>query len=174
MILQALTEYYRTLEDRGEVPPPGWSKVKIAYALCINEEGRLEQVISTQTEQKRGNKTIIAPQSMELPAPIKRSSGIAANFLWDSSTYLLGVDNKGKPQRALDCFKAAKELHENLLSQVSTPAARAILAFFQTWQPEQAIFLWLEMKTRVSMDSGRHIRRHCCHLKRSIREQKSF
>ena len=139
MILQALTRYYQTLADRGEISPPGWSEVRIAYALCIREDGTLEQVISTQTEQKKGSKTVIAPQAMELPAPVKRSSGIAANFLWDSSTYLLGVDNKGRPQRALDCFKAAKELHENLLSQVSTPAARAILAFFQTWQPEQAI-----------------------------------
>lgn len=138
MILQTLTEYYQTLADRGEISPPGWSKVRIAYALCINEDGTLEQVISIQTEQKNGSKTVIAPQAMELPAPVKRSSGIATNFLWDSSTYLLGADNKGKPQRALDCFKAAKELHEKLLKQVNTPAARAVLAFFQTWQPEQA------------------------------------
>lgn len=129
MILQALTRYYQTLADRGEISPPGWSEVRIAYALCIREDGTLEQVISTQTEQKKGSKTVIAPQAMELPAPVKRSSGIAANFLWDSSTYLLGVDNKGKPQRALDCFKAAKELHENLLSQVSTPAARRFWPF---------------------------------------------
>ena len=51
---------------------------------------------------------------------------------------------------------------------------RSSMRLLRCWQPEQAIFLWLEMKTRVSMDSGRHIRRHCCHLKRSIREQKSF
>ena len=51
---------------------------------------------------------------------------------------------------------------------------RSSMRLLRCWQPEQAIFLWLEMKTRVSMDSGQHIRRHCCHLKRSIREQKSF
>ena len=138
MILQALTEYYRTLADRGEISPPGWGDVKVSYALCIKEDGTLEQVISVQTEQQKGKKAVLAPQLMKLPAPVKRSSGISANFLCDTSSYLLGVDDKGKPQRALDCFEACKALHEKLLREVDSPAARAVLAFFQTWQPEQA------------------------------------
>lgn len=138
MILQALTEYYRTLADRGEISPPGWGKGKVSYALCIGTDGVLEQVVSVQTEQARGNKTVLAPQLMTLPAPVKRSSGIAANFLCDTSSYLLGADNKGKPQRALDCFQACKDLHERLLQGTDSPAARAVLAFFRAWQPEQA------------------------------------
>ena len=138
MILQALTEYYKILTDRGEISPPGWGEVKVSYALCIGADGTLEQMISVQTEQARGKKTVLAPRLMQLPAPVKRSSGVAANFLCDNAGYLLGVANKGKPRRTLECFQACKALHEELLKGVDSPAARAVLAFFRTWKPEQA------------------------------------
>ena len=138
MILQALTTYYQTLVDRGEISPPGWGQVKASFALCIGENGELEQVISVQTEQLKGKKTVLAPQMMTLPTPVKRSSGVAANFLCDNSSYFLGIDNKGKPKRSLECFGACQQLHERLLANVDSPAARAVLAFFRNWQPEQA------------------------------------
>lgn len=138
MILQALTDYYKTLADRGEVAPPGWGQIKVSYALCIDDCGVLEQVNSLQTEQAKGKKMVLSPQAFRLPAPVKRSSGVASNFLWDNSSYLLGVDSKGKPQRAIECFLACKALHETILDGVDCPAAKALLAFFQSWQPEQA------------------------------------
>lgn len=138
MILQALTDYYRTLEGQGQLSAPGWSPVKVSFALCIDQDGTLERVISLQTEQMKGKKTVLAPQSIILPAPVKRSSGIAANFLCDNSSYILGVDNKGKPQRSAECFAACKALHEDILKDMNCPAADAILAFFRTWNPEQA------------------------------------
>lgn len=138
MILQALTDYYRTLEGQGQLSAPGWSPVKVSFALCIAQDGTLERVISLQTEQMKGKKTVLAPQSIILPAPVKRSSGIAANFLCDNSSYILGADNKGKPQRSAECFAVCKALHEDILKDVDAPAANAILAFFRTWNPEQA------------------------------------
>lgn len=138
MILQALTEYYRTLENSGQISPLGWGEAKVSYALCIGPEGALEQVASLQTEQKKGKKTVLRPQIMRLPAPVKRTVGIVPNFLCDNASYLLGADNKGKPQRTLECFQACRALHEELLDGVDSPAAQAVLAFFRTWQPEQA------------------------------------
>ena len=139
MILQALTEYYRTLENSGQISPLGWGEAKVSYALCIGPEGALEQMVSLQTEQKKGKKTVLRPQIMRLPAPVKRTVGIVPNFLCDNASYLLGADNKGKPQRTLECFQACKALHEELLDGVDSPAAQAVLAFFRTWQPEQAV-----------------------------------
>lgn len=138
MILQALTDYYRTLEQKGKIAPPGWSESKVSFALYIDTLGSLEQVVSLQIEQSKGKKKVLTPQSMRLPAPVKRSSGIASNFLCDNSSYLLGVDSKGKPQRSVDCFQACAALHEQILADVDTPAARALLAFFRTWQPGEA------------------------------------
>ena len=138
MILQALTEYYRTLERAGKIAAPGWGPVKVSFALEIRDDGTLEQVIPIQTEQQRGKKTVLAPQVISLPAPVKRTVGVAANFLCDNSSYILGIDAKGKPQRTRECFDACKVLHGQLLGEVGSPAAKALLAFFRNWDPEQA------------------------------------
>ena len=138
MILQALTEYYQALEREGKIAAPGWSPVKVSYALCLAMNGTLERVDFMQTEQPKGKKIVLAPQSISLPAPVKRTVGVAANFLCDNSSYFLGIDNKGKPQRTLECFSACKALHEKLLEHVDSPAAQAVLAFFRTWEPKKA------------------------------------
>ena len=138
MILQALTEYYQALEREGKIAAPGWGLVKVSYSLSLAMDGTLERVDWMQTEQLKGNKMVRAPQSLSLPAPVKRTVGVAANFLCDNSSYFLGIDNKGKPQRTLACFAACQELHEKLLEPVDSPAARAVLAFFRTWDPQKA------------------------------------
>lgn len=138
MILQALTRYYEDLLSRGEIAAPGWSPAKISYALCLNGAGNLEQVIPTMEEVTKGKKTVLQPQTFSLPAAVKRTVGIGANFLWDNSSYLLGVDQKGKPERSRDCFAAAAQKHHAVLDGVDSPIARAILTFFDTWQPEHA------------------------------------
>lgn len=138
MILQALTEHYEALVKQGKLARPGWSDAKVTFALAINDGGELTQVLSLKTEQTRGKKTMLAPQSMSLPAPVKRTVGIDSNFLWDNSSYILGVDAKGKPQRSLDCFHACRALHHRLLDGVDSPAAKALLAFFDRWEPDKA------------------------------------
>ena len=138
MILQALTQLYEDLVTRGDISRPGWSNAKISYALCLEEDGSLFQVVPQFVEEKVGKKTILRPQKMELPAAVTRSSGVLPNFLWDNSSYLLGVDEKGKPERSLECFRACAKLHHALLDRVDSVSAKAILAFFDTWQPSQA------------------------------------
>lgn len=138
MILQSLAEYYNALEKQGKVASPGCGAVKVSFALCLSEDGELERVVSVQVEQLRGKKTVLAPQVMSLSAPVKRTVGVAANFLCDNSGYMLGVDTKGKPERTAECFAACKALHEKLLSGIDTRAAKSVLAFFQNWQPEKA------------------------------------
>lgn len=138
MILQALTDYYEALASQGDIARPGWGEVNVSYALCINDAGALERVVPLKAEQERGRKKVLAPQVMLLPAPVKRTVGIAPNFLWDNSGYILGTDNRGRPERSLGCFSACRELHQRLLSGVDSPAARALLAFFGSWKPETA------------------------------------
>ena len=138
MILQALTRYYEDLRSRGEIAAPGWAPAKISFALCLNGDGELTQVVPTMEEAVKGKKTVLQPQVFSLPAAVKRTAGVAANFLWDNSAYLLGIDQEGKPARSHECFAAAAKLHHAVLDGVDSPAARAILTFFDTWEPEHA------------------------------------
>ena len=135
MILQALTRYYETLADQGKIARPGWAKSRISYALCLNTDGEFIQVIPL-LEETGGKKP--QPRQFDLPAPVKRTVGIDSNFLWDNSTYLLGVDAKSKPDRSRQCFIACRERHNAVLDGVNSTAAAAILRFFDTWNPSNA------------------------------------
>ena len=133
MILESLVKYYEALAEKGELAKPGWSQVDVSYALDIDINGNLKRVISLKKQE--GKKLV--PQKMTLPSQIKRSSGIAPNFLCDNSTYFLGIDNKGKPDRSRDCFLATKEYHEKILS-VEENAAKAVINFLNNWDTEKA------------------------------------
>ena len=137
MILQALVSYYETLAARGELPQPGWAPVKVSYVLNLDDQGDITTVVCIKEEVTRGKKKALVPQTIQLPAPVKRTVGVTANFLCDNSSYILGADKKGKPKRSLECFQACRTLHETLLVSVEEPAARALLSFFDHWQPEK-------------------------------------
>ena len=137
MILQALTAYYEQLLKQGKVEAPGWdSKFKVSYELRLGPDGQLLALNDLRQEVPKGKKTVIAPRELPVPHRVKRASGVAANFLCDNTSYLLGADEKGKPERSRQCFEAA--LHHKVLDGVDSPAAKAILAFFDSWEPDTA------------------------------------
>lgn len=138
MILQALTQYYEELLAAGKITRPGWAKAKVSFALDLDDAGQVRQLLHLQREVQRGKKTALVPQELDMPSPVKRTAGVAANFLCDNSSYLLGADDKGKPARSLECFSAARALHLSLLKDAASPAAQAIVRFFETWDPAQA------------------------------------
>ncbi|MGN1120926.1 MAG: type I-C CRISPR-associated protein Cas8c/Csd1 [Eubacteriales bacterium] len=136
MILQSLVKLYDDLARAGEISRPGWGKSKVGFALCIDGDGDIRQIVPTLTEANKNGKTVTVNQTMELPAAVSRSSGVFPNFLFDNSGYVLGMDNKGKPQRSLECFEACKEHHKRLLADVDCEAAKGILNYFEKWTPE--------------------------------------
>lgn len=111
MILQALTHYYEDLLSLGKMTRPGWATVKVSYGLVLDGEGQLIQLLHLQQEVQRGKKTVLAPQEIAMPAPVKRAVNVAANFLCDNSSYLLGGGQQGKavPYSGMlfSCQKAA-------------------------------------------------------------------
>ena len=138
MILQALVQYYEDLLANGKITRPGWTSAKVSWALELDENGQLMALHPLQQEEKRGKKTVLAPCQLQVPEQVKRSSGVAANFLCDNSAYMLGIDGKGKPERAMQCFAAAKELHLAILQNVPGQAAQAVRNFFINWDPKAA------------------------------------
>lgn len=138
MILQSLVQYYETLEKKGQITKPGWCRAKVSFALELSSEGELKRVIPLKIEQQKGKKTVMEPQLLKVPEMITRASGIAANFLCDNSSYLLGIDNKGKPKRSKECFLCAKEKHQKILAEVDSAAAKAVCSYFEIWDPDAA------------------------------------
>jgi CRISPR-associated protein Csd1 len=140
MILQALVEYYEVLSKDNKIPKYGWDNSKISYAIELDEKGHFLRLQSLMQEEQRGKKTKTVPRLMILPAAVKKSSGIASNFLFGNATYMFGLNSKGseKKERALRCFDATKELHLSLLNSNTDTAAVAICDFFNSWDSESA------------------------------------
>lgn len=130
-MLAELVEYYNQLVKNhpDEVAPMGWCSRKISYVLEISERGELLTVVPLDDR---------ASMSRMVPAQVKRAVNIAANYLCDNSSYFLGIDNKGKPDRSKQCFEAARELHHHVLDGIKTVCAQAIIAFFDSWNPDTA------------------------------------
>jgi len=138
MILQSLVQYYEALADKGKITRPGWCDAKVSYALDISEDGQLLGATYLKWADDIGKKTVWRPQELKVPQMLSRSSGIAPNFLCDNSTYMLGIDKKGKPDRSKECFESAQQKHKEILDVVSVKEAYAILSYFEKWKPEDA------------------------------------
>ena len=154
MILQALVHHYDVLLENGKLEKPGWLSCNVSWALELNSDGCPIRLVNIENPEVRGKKTVYIPQKMNLPEPVKRSSGVAANALSDNATYVFGLDSKGKPERSIQCFKAMQALHEQLLGNIDHPAAKAIIRYFQTWKPEEAASNPLIVNDVESLNKG--------------------
>ena len=133
MILEALAHQYQRLIERDEpgLSPYGYSPEKISYAIVLSTEGDLVDVQSLLDTS--GKKPV--PRSMSVPQPEKRTSGIKSNFLWDKTSYVLGVSASSK--RAAEENEAFKALHLRVLAGQQDPGLVALTRFLTQWTPER-------------------------------------
>lgn len=104
MILQALHVYYERMSadlDSG-MPPYGTSMENISFALVLDNDGNLRGI--EDLREADGRK--LRPRKMLVPIAEKKASGIKPNFLWDTTSYVLGQDDKGKQDRTDQCHAA--------------------------------------------------------------------
>jgi CRISPR-associated protein Csd1 len=145
MILQALNEYYQRLaedEDSG-IPLRGFSRQPVPFALEIGPDGALKQVADLRVQSGKR----LVPRQLVVPAALKRSVGIAANFLWDNTGYVLGADEKDRPDRAAKTFEAFRNEVRSVAAGVEDEGLAAVLAFLDAWSPERTADLenWQEL-----------------------------
>lgn len=123
MIIQALAEYYdRLLADPGvNIAPMGFEQKGIDFLILLTEDGTFDGLWDLR--EGPGKKKTGRPS--RVPKGVKRSSGVAANLLWDTAPYVLGhllrVDKKNKlvytgkgDSKRLDLGKSKKELRKML------------------------------------------------------------
>ncbi|TYT75108.1 type I-C CRISPR-associated protein Cas8c/Csd1 [Desulfobotulus mexicanus] len=142
MILQSLTAFYDRMvqEPESHIPLPGFSNQGIHFCLTLSKEGQLTgDPIDLRVDGK--------PRQLIVPQAVKRSSGVAANFCWDNTTYVLGADEKNKPEQAKARFEAFKTLFHLVTDKNEDTGVKALSLFLETWNPEAANSLrfWDEM-----------------------------
>lgn len=116
MILQALKEYYdrKAADPDSGIAPEGWELKEIPFIIVLDHDGNLVQIEDTREGdgKKRRAKIFLVPKG------VKKTSGIAANLLWDVAGYVFGVDTKGKNERAIKQKKAFIDRLKNELSNI--------------------------------------------------------
>lgn len=132
MILQALVDYYRRKQadpdPANRLPAYGFEEKEIPFVLEVDANGRLVQIVDTRSGA--GKKKIA--QLFLVPHGVKKTSGVAANLLWDTAEYVLGVDTRGKPERVAEQHTAFRERIESLPEEVKKdPGIAAVRAFLE-------------------------------------------
>lgn len=133
MILAALDAYYRRLRDDPDsgIAAPGYSQQKIGYAVVLDPLGEVLDV--DDLHDTNGKKRIA--KLVSVPQPEKRTVAIKPNFLWDKTSYALGVS--GTSKRSDQEHAAFKAAHRSALAETEDPGLRALLAFLDAWSPER-------------------------------------
>ena len=148
MILQALNDYYRRKCDDPDpaqrLPDFGIETKEIPFILDLSADGELLQIRDTREPQ--GKRKVA--QAFRVPMGVKKTSGVAANLLWDTLEYVLGVDTKGKPERVAEQHAAFKARIAALPAAVQADAGvQAVQRFLQRFDASalQSHPAWTEM-----------------------------
>lgn len=145
MILQALCEYYqrRQTNPNNALAPFGFEDKGIAFLIVIDRSGRF--IRFEDTREKTGKKLL--PRTFAVAKGIKKTSGIAANMLWDPADYLLGLDVKGNPQRTAQQKQSVIDKICTLpQGTLADEGIAAVLQFYQHEPDFSADPLWPEIK----------------------------
>ncbi len=136
-MLTALAKYYDAQVQRGAMPKEGWAVTKVSGAIELDESGKVlaihdlqgTEVIKTKTKNgKESEKKRIHPALMTVPQIPGRTVNIAPGFLCDNTKYIFGFE-KGKTKSFDKNFEAFRDLHLRMISELDTPAARALREF---------------------------------------------
>lgn len=139
-ILASLARAHERLTSRGEVPAFGFSQQNIGGLISLDADGR--PVGLHDLTQPQGKKRL--PQPMGVPSPVKRTSGIAPNFLWDKTAYVLGV-TAGAGGRTAQEHRAFLDRHREWIAGTNDEGLVAFLRFLDWWRPEKYVELgWPE------------------------------
>ncbi|PIQ98218.1 MAG: type I-C CRISPR-associated protein Cas8c/Csd1, partial [Nitrospinae bacterium CG11_big_fil_rev_8_21_14_0_20_56_8] len=135
MILQSLHHYYerKSKDPDSGLAPSGFEPAKISFVIVLDNEGKFVDIedVREGTGKKKKGKSFLVPQS------VKKSVNIAANLLWGSLDYLLGIDIKNKPDRVKKQKKAFVEKILTTFPQPETDAGiLATVKFLQSPLPE--------------------------------------
>lgn len=132
MILQALNDYYRRKQadpdPKNRLPAFGLEEKDIPFVIEIDAQGGLVNIADTRTGD--GKKKV--GQRFLVPQGVKKTSGPAANLLWDNAEYVLGLPDAKKLESKRregkeDEYRARlTEMHSKFKKQIESLPAEAL------------------------------------------------
>lgn len=137
--MSMLASLVRAYDRLPEAPRFGFSSEKIGFCVVLNADGSVASVEDLRRDDKKRS-----PRMLLVPQAVKRTAGIAPNYLWDKSAYVLGV-TAGAGKRTADEHAAFRARHVEWLAGSDDPGLLALLRFLDSWTPEDFVPpLWPE------------------------------
>ncbi len=135
--MSLLAALSRACDRLPAAPPYGFSTEKIGFCVVLNPDGSVADVVDLRdTDRKR------SPRMMLVPQAVKRTVGIAPNFLWDKTAYVLGV-TAGEGKRTAEEHAVFRARHLEWLTGTQDEGLLALTRFLQGWMPENFVApLW--------------------------------
>ena len=126
-ILAALARAYDHLPD---APRYGFSSEKISFCVVLNPDGSVTDVVDLRDSDKKRS-----PRMMVVPQAIKRTRNLAPNFLWDKTSYVLGVTaDKGKS--TAEEHATFRNCHMKWLANHADEGLLALTRFLENYTPD--------------------------------------
>jgi len=113
-------------------PARGFSAERIGFVISLNDDGTPVNVTDLRDDQ--GRKKIA--RLMQVPQPPKRTSAIAPNFLWDKTSYSLGI-TAGEGKRVSEEHAAFTNHHLQVLKNEDDAGLKALCLFLRSWTPDR-------------------------------------
>ena len=130
-ILASLVRAYDRLPN---APPFGFSSEKIGFLISLNDDGSVAHVV----DLRHGEGKKKTPRMMLVPQPVKRTAGITPNFLWDKTSYVLGV-TAAEGKRTADEHAAFVKRHVDMLEAAEDAGLRAFGLFLRNWTADKFV-----------------------------------
>jgi hypothetical protein len=163
-MLQALYSRYKKLRQQGELPEVGFRSTDVHYVLVLDHRGHLKaiQECGEGGNSKTGQITVA-------PYRGKRTSGVKANFLCDTSKYLLGCEWGKDKEDGIKVFAKhladAHSLHLSLKEAINHPHFDAVCHFLENCDPHTASRhieqYWKRYDATVAPHAGARIETIC-------------
>lgn len=96
-LLLALVKHYGTLEnqDKSKVPPFGWTNAKAHFAVELNDDGSIDDILALGGHDKKNRGVVF-----EVPVRRARTSTPVPYLFCDTAQYIFGnVSSTSKPGR---------------------------------------------------------------------------
>lgn len=128
MILHALYDYYqrKAADPESALAPEGFERKEIPFFIVLDADGGFVQFDDTREGdgKKKRARAVLVPQG------VKKTSGVAANLLWDNAEYVLGVDAPEKSGKAAEKHQSFVQRLREVFGEAPIDAGlRAVLRF---------------------------------------------
>ena len=149
MILQELVRYYdrkaRDPDPAQRLPNLGLEDKDIPFIIELAADGGVVQLRDTRRLEVKK----LRAQSFLVPQGVKKTSGVAANLLWDSAAYVIGLDKARKGKAEVTPHAAFRARIDALPQAAQTDAGlQAVLAALDRadWSVLRAHPAWAEIQ----------------------------